>query len=163
MTGWQIVHKYHTMILQTAIAYSFEVQRGLYWGIAHHSRTAGEVLAIDMESFQQEVGMIETGNGKPRQGIHHIGMVVPTILRHDTLCLWRQQIGVEWSRNIGVKLIEVLQLIARIEHPVRITEHTDTQFGMRKAQAVELGHCSCQFLRTAGVENHHILLTGAER
>ena len=123
MTGWQIVHKYHTMILQTAVAYSFEVQRGLYRSIAYHSRTTGEVLAIDVESLQQEVGMIETGNGKPRQGIHHIGMVVPTILRHDTLCLWRpntliRSSGCERRRPLSLAIAAV----SSFERPVlRIT------------------------------------------
>ena len=89
-------------------------------------------------------------------------MEIPTVFRLETLSTRRLQVCMERSGDIGVELIEVLQLMTRQQHPLGIAEDADLQFRMRETKTIELRHRCIEFLGAPRIENHHIALGSTE-
>ena len=77
---------YHQLaVLMASVTQLLEDKRGLYGRIAHHAGTTVEMGAVHAHALNEIVGMVEAGDGKVRQGVHHVGMEVPAILLLQTL------------------------------------------------------------------------------
>ena len=111
------------MILQAAVTHTFKHQRCLYGRIAEHTRRPIESLTVLMQSFQEEICVVEARQRKTRQGILHVAVEVPAVLLFQSLRRSRQGIIIEVRRDIGIVFIKVLQMGTGIHQPFGIAEY----------------------------------------
>ena len=135
---WLIVYEKKCPVPQTAIAIAFKLQRGLYRRIAKHTGSTIEGLAILMQSPQEEVGMVETSQGKARQLRRHVCTEIPTVLLLKPLRGGRQRVIIEYRRDIGIKLIQVFQVAAGVHQPVSIAKHCYLKLGIFHLHTIQL-------------------------
>ena len=108
------VYKECTLVLQSAVSKTLEMKWCLNRRVAYHARCSGKLLTIEMESLDEEIGVVETRNGKPRKGVHHIGMEIPPVFEIDSIGLRRQGIHIERCRDIGVETVEIIELMTGV-------------------------------------------------
>ena len=120
-----IVYEHHRLVPQAAIAITLKLQGRLHRRIAEHTLSAIETLAVLMQSFEEEEGMVKACDGKAWQSVLHVAAEVLTILTLKALRTSRQGIVVEHRRDIRVVFIEILQMRPGIQQPVGIAEHRD--------------------------------------
>ena len=123
-----IVNEHHRPIPQTAIAITLKLQRCLHRGIAEHAVCPIEALAVLVQSFQEEIGVVEARDGKARQRALHVAAEVLTILTLKALGTYGQRIIIEHRGDIRVVLVEILKIRPGIQQPVGVAEHRDVQF-----------------------------------
>ena len=113
-----IVNEHHGFVPQSAVAITFKLQGRLHRGIAEHTVCSIEALAVLMQSFQEEEGVVKPRNGKARQCVLHIAAEVLTVLTLKALRTRRQGIIIEHRGDIRVVLVEILQMRPGIQQPV---------------------------------------------
>ena len=133
-----IVNEHHRPIPQTAVAITLKLQRCLHRRIAEHTLSTIETLAVLVQSFQEEVGVVKTRDGKARQRALHVAAEVLAILTLKALRAHRQGIIVEHRWDIRVVLVEILKIRPGIQQPVGVAEHRDVQFWFVSLQTVDL-------------------------
>ena len=104
-------------ILVSATADTLKAQGCLYGRIANESGDTGEAVAVEAETFDEEIGVIEACDGEARQCLHHVGMEVPTIFEVEACRLRREGICIESRRDIGIETMKVVELLTGVEHP----------------------------------------------
>ena len=78
---WHIVYQLDATVLEASVTYALEVQRCLHGCIAYHTRPAGKVLTVEMQSFDEEEGVVEAHGCKASRVTLHVLMEVPAIFQ----------------------------------------------------------------------------------
>ena len=148
----QIVYKqYAAVFVAAAVAHRLEAQRGLYRGVAHRAGSTRKPVAIEEEASDEEEGLVETCDGEARKGLNHVGMEVPAILLLESGGARRERVVVEVARYIHLILVEVVEVIFRVHHPLSVSKHLYLQRGIVHLHVVELGNGEVQLRRPASV------------
>ena len=157
-----VVHEHHRPVFQSAIAVALKLQWCLQRRIAEHALGAVECLAILVQAFQEEEGMVEAGQGEAWQRGLHVAAEVLTVLPLEALGAGRQRVIVEDGGDVRVVPVEVLQVGARVEQPFGIAKHGDVKLLAVGLEAVDLREGDAELLGAARVEHDHVGLGGAE-
>ena len=72
----RVVHEEDGPVLQSTVSDALKVQGSLNGGISHHAGSPSEVLAIEVESLDEEIGLVETRHGKPSGIALHVLMEI---------------------------------------------------------------------------------------
>lgn len=156
------MHEHHGTVLHTAIADALKMERRLKRRIPHHARRAIETIAIEMESLDEEVGLVEARGSKAGMVALHVLLEIAAVLLGKARGAQRQRIHVVCRRDIDIKLIVVVQVVTSVHEPFWIAEDGNLQARILHDHAIEFGKDNVEFCRTAGIEHNDVAVGSRE-
>ena len=119
-------------------------------------------MTVEVQPLDEEETLVKPRGGKALMVVLHVLMEVPAIFQLEPLSTVRERVHVIGGRHIDVKLIVVVEMLASIHKPFRITEHGNLQLRHLYHQTVQLGKGHAQLLGAAGVQHDDIALCRRE-
>ena len=88
-----------------------------------------KVVAVGVEAFQEETGMVVAGNGKPRKRHLHVLMEPLPVEFLNALHIGCQRIIIKGGGYIGIEPMEILYVIFLIHQPLGVAKERDGKVG----------------------------------
>ena len=155
-----VVYQHKLVVLPASRTHTVELELSLH-GLCIGC-VAGEVVALNMDAFEEEHSLIVACDGEPRFGFHHRRMEPALIVALELSSFRRRCVMIEMGGYEHVVLEEAFLVDTFVEKPVGIAIHRHSQVAVVLRQYIELFEHSRKFWRTSCVQYHYIGLVERE-
>ena len=157
-----VVNQLEVLVLVSTLGRFHEMQWSLHRLIVHLLAFTRKLLALLLDTLDEEHTMIITRDGEARLRNHHRLMEPSLVCLLQVLRSFCYRIVIEGRRDICIVLIESLQIILGVHQPLCIAEERDRCTRILAVKLIQLVEHGSQLWRTTRIQDYHILLAWQE-